>query len=267
MQNSWAWADSPYNDFVIMDYTFLNQGSGDIEGLYVGQFMDYDLVEPRFNNGRTDETRRLAYMYYDPETPIVGLKLLYPKVAANLSLLDHALYVYVGTREEVKYQFLNGTLYQSSSDRTYDWSVVASAGPFNLSPGGGQRVAFAVLGGWNLSDLEFNADQAQALYDSLTSGIEERGETKLPTSYELYPNYPNPFNPLTEITYSLPKASKVNLTIYNILGQKVATLIDGNQKTGTRSVRWDAKGLSSGIYLCRLKAGEYSKTIKMILLK
>lgn len=267
VQNSWAWADSPYNDFVIMNYTFINQGSSDMEGLYVGQFMDYDLVYAQSNDGRTDEARRLAYMYYDPETPIVGLKLLYPKPVANLSLIDHNIYVYQGTTEEMKYKFLNGILHQSSSTWTFDWSVVVSAGPFNLPPGESQRVAFAVLGGRDLADLEFNADEAQALYDSLMTGITGRRETELPTSYNLYPNYPNPFNPSTKINYSLPKSSKVNLTIYNILGQKVATLVDGNQRAGRRSIRWDAKGLSSGIYLCRLKAGEYSRTIKMILLK
>jgi len=267
VQNSWAWADSPYNDFVILDYTFLNQASNDIEGLYVGQFMDYDLVDAQSNDGRTDEVRRLAYMYYDPETPIMGIKLLYPKVAANLSLIDHAIYVYQGTTEEMKYGFLNGSLHQDSSNRTFDWSAVVSAGPFNLPPEGNQRVAFAVLGGRDIIDLEFNADQAQALYDSLMTGITGRRETELPTSYNLYPNYPNPFNPSTKITYSLPKAGEVNLTIYNILGQKVATLVDGNRRAGRRSIRWDAKGLSSGIYLCRLKAGDYSMTIKMILLK
>lgn len=267
VQNSWAWTDSPYNDFVIMDYTFLNQGSGDIKGLYVGQFMDYDLVDALSNNGRTDEDRRLAYMYYDSETPFVGIKLLYPTVAANLSLIDHNLYVYDGTTEETKYKFLNGSLHQDSSYWTFDWSAVVSTGPFNLPPGGSQRVALAVLGGEDLQYLEFNADQAQALYDSLMAGIGGREEVGLPSSYHLWQNYPNPFNPSTRITYSLPKASKVSLTIYNLLGQKVATLVNENQKAGTRSVCWDAKGLGSGIYLCRLKAGEYSKTIKMILLK
>ena len=233
----------------------------------MGQFMDYDLVDALFNNGRTDEDRRLAYMYYDPETPIVGIKLLYPKAAANLSLIDHDLYVYNGTTEGMKYKFLNGSLHYPFGDHLYDWSVVASAGPFDLTSGDSLRVAFAVLGGKDLNELDYNADQAQALYDSLTSGIEGRREAKLPTSYELYPNYPNPFNPLTKITYSLPKTSKVNLSIYNILGQRVATLVDGKQRAGIRSLRWDAQGLGSGIYFCRLKAGGYTKTIKMVLLK
>ncbi len=269
IQNSWAWVDSPYNDFVILDYTLFNQGESNIEGLYVGQFMDYDLVDPLSNEGMVDEDRRLVYMYYAPETPIMGVKLLYPKSPANLSLIDHYSYIYPETEpsEQTKFQFLNGTLHDSSSTRTYDWSAVASAGPFSLSPGDSQKVAFAVLAGWDLEDLDFNADQAQALYDSLVSGVVERREVQLPTSYNLYPNYPNPFNPATKITYSLPKPSKVTLTIYNLLGQKVASLVDGNEKPGRRSVRWNARGLGSGIYFCRLKAGGYTKTIKMVLLK
>jgi len=80
-------------------------------------------------------------------------------------------------------------------------------------------------------------------------------------------NYPNPFNPTTEIAFTLPTAGHVTLEIYNILGQRVAILVDGFRKVGQHTVTWDASGQSSGIYFYRLQAGELVETKKTMLLK
>jgi 5'-nucleotidase/UDP-sugar diphosphatase len=89
----------------------------------------------------------------------------------------------------------------------------------------------------------------------------------LPVRFCLEQNYPNPFNPATTIAYSLPEDCHVRLEIYNLLGQRVATLVEGWETAGQRSVRWDASGLASGVYVCRLAAGDYAQTRKMTLLK
>ncbi len=89
----------------------------------------------------------------------------------------------------------------------------------------------------------------------------------LPKSFELSQNYPNPFNPVTQIRYSLPVDCKVKLEIYNILGQKVETLVNRRQKVGYKAVKWDADSFSSGIYFYRIEAGNFTKARKMILLK
>lgn len=86
-------------------------------------------------------------------------------------------------------------------------------------------------------------------------------------SYRLYQNYPNPFNPSTTIEFDLPKSSNVILKIYNILGEEVTRLISNRLSTGSYSYDWDASGMASGLYLYRLKAGEYVDTKKMILLE
>jgi hypothetical protein len=88
-----------------------------------------------------------------------------------------------------------------------------------------------------------------------------------PTEYTLSQNRPNPFNPVTEIKYALPKDCHVKLDVFNILGQKVTTLVDGNQKAGYKTARWDAGSLSSGIYFYRLRAGDFVQTRKMVVLK
>ena len=89
----------------------------------------------------------------------------------------------------------------------------------------------------------------------------------LPVKYGLSQNYPNPFNPTTVISWQLPVSSKVKLEIFNLMGQKISTLLSASLLSGFHSVEWDASNLASGIYLYRLQAGEYVETRKMILLK
>jgi hypothetical protein len=89
----------------------------------------------------------------------------------------------------------------------------------------------------------------------------------MPKSFLLSQNYPNPFNPITLINYALPKDCYVKLTVYSILGQKVATLVDGEQKAGNKTASWDASSFSSGIYFYRLKAGDFVQTRKMVLIR
>ena len=98
------------------------------------------------------------------------------------------------------------------------------------------------------------------------TGIDSE-ESQLPLRFMLRQNYPNPFNPATTITYSLQVASAVKLSVYDILGRRVTTLLNGPQRAGEHKITWNASSLPSGLYFARLEAGEKSQTVKMILLK
>ena len=89
----------------------------------------------------------------------------------------------------------------------------------------------------------------------------------LPTVYALHPNWPNPFNSSTTIRYDVSQAGKVSLTIFNLLGQKVATLFNGRQLAGSYTIHWSASNLPSGLYLCRMEAAGFAQTRKMLLVK
>jgi rhodanese-related sulfurtransferase len=86
----------------------------------------------------------------------------------------------------------------------------------------------------------------------------------LPDGYQLSQNYPNPFNPVTMINYQLPESNDVELNVYNLIGQKVMTLVSSRQQAGKYSITWDASGLASGIYYYELRAGKYSDVKKMV---
>ena len=103
------------------------------------------------------------------------------------------------------------------------------------------------------------------------TGVSEHEEHTLPVQFRIAQNYPNPFNPSTTIEYALPSTSHVTLVIYNILGEKVATLVDGMQQAGYKSVVWNAENVASGIYFYRISTvfGQNALTSirKMVLLR
>jgi len=88
-----------------------------------------------------------------------------------------------------------------------------------------------------------------------------------PNTFFLRQNYPNPFNAQTTIRYSLPESGPVTLTIYNLLGQKIATLFDGLQTAGEHSLMWDASKMNSGEYFARLVFNNMSQTTNMAIIK
>ncbi len=100
----------------------------------------------------------------------------------------------------------------------------------------------------------------------ITSYVEETNRN-LPDAYEMSQNFPNPFNPTTQINYSIPENGIISLKVYNLLGQVVAVLIDGFQHAGHHTVSFDGAGLPSGVYMYRLDANSFTETRKLILAK
>ena len=92
-------------------------------------------------------------------------------------------------------------------------------------------------------------------------------DTHIPAEYTLEQNYPNPFNPVTTLRYTLPEAQNVNITIYDLTGRQVETLINRYQTAGSYSLKWNASSYSSGVYFYRLQTGSFTSTKKMILMK
>jgi hypothetical protein len=116
---------------------------------------------------------------------------------------------------------------------------------------------------FTLTAAQANIDQIQLIQEISTSVP----RNVLPEGYALEQNFPNPFNPSTTIRFSLGKASDVKLTVFNILGQRVITLIDGRMKQGAYAVQFDASRLSSGIYFYRLEAGDVMAQRRMLFIK
>lgn len=102
-------------------------------------------------------------------------------------------------------------------------------------------------------------------FDFIYDSVDEKDE--LPTEFALSPPYPNPFNSTTSISFGLPGQSPLTVTIHDITGRLVETLINGNKTAGRHTVTWEAKGYTSGLYFIRINAGDYTDTQKLMLIK
>ncbi len=119
----------------------------------------------------------------------------------------------------------------------------------------------------DLLNLKVQSEPFIVLLDSNAVFAEGVNSEEIPANFSLSQNYPNPFNPSTNIQYTLPEASLVELTVYDMMGREVAELEKGMKSAGTYAVNFDASNLASGIYIYRLKAGGFVQTKRMLLIK
>jgi len=267
-QYTWAWDDATANDFVIMKFVLINEGSSTLSDLYGAVFMDWDIGSSSSNYGSSEAARNLTWMY--ATTPYVGVATLDPPrdsttSNANLALIDHATYVYPygGLPDNIQIQFMDGTIQNASSNRPYDWSTCNSAGPFTLDPGAARVVAFAVIGGDNLSDLQANADTAYNRYwDWL--GIEEVPASAQITGIRLYPviSRGRPY----KIAYSFVQETPVQVKVYDALGRLVVHQ-DYGRLNGSGEFTFDLKSLAQGVYFVKIISDDHTSTRKVIWLK
>ena len=147
----------------------------------------------------------------------------------------------------------NGTSWTAESTGLMNTDVRALA----LSP------ASDGTGGMNLFAGTSGGVWRRPLSEMMTSV--ETLSTKVPTNSGLDQNYPNPFNPTTTISFRLPSQSYVSLKVFNSLGREVSILLEKKLSAGTYVERWDAQGLPSGVYFCRLQTGSFTETKKILL--
>jgi hypothetical protein len=126
-------------------------------------------------------------------------------------------------------------------------------------------------GGIDLAVANDGSNTVTILKNQVVTSVAANGEPQ-PEAFFLSQNYPNPFNPATSIPYFLPKAARVELIIYNLLGQETRTLVSVFQDRGSKAVTWDGKNdrgetVPSGIYVYRLRGGNFSQTRRMVFLK
>ncbi|MDZ7288752.1 MAG: T9SS type A sorting domain-containing protein [candidate division KSB1 bacterium] len=89
----------------------------------------------------------------------------------------------------------------------------------------------------------------------------------MPDTFSLSQNYPNPFNPVTTIKYSIPRSGFVSLKVFDVIGHEVANLVEGMKPAGNHVASFNGSGLSSSVYFCRLQAGSFAETRKLVLLR
>lgn len=279
---TYAYRDAPDNNYIILRYALHNTGSAALLNLYTGLYFDWDVGSALQNSAGYDAEKTLGYVY-DVETggvpTFVGVTVLsHPSLVQFRAISNPATDpvnwgVWDGFTKQEKWIALSSGVSVIGVSAT-DASYVIGVGPLSINAGDSTVVSYAVLAGDDLSALRSAVDAARAKWDVLSSISADERAPSLPSSFQLYQNYPNPFNPSTVISYDLARESVVRLSVYSILGEVVAILVDGKQGPTHYRVSIDASRWSSGVYLYRLEAYStdgarelYLRTRKMMLVK
>ncbi|MEO0171245.1 MAG: T9SS type A sorting domain-containing protein, partial [candidate division WOR-3 bacterium] len=228
-------------NWVFLRYELVNRSTSPLNNVYIGVFADFDVSTYNQNYTATDTSLKLAYIYHSSYPYRAGVALVDPVSSlANLSAIDNSIYVYSGTPDTIKWKFLNGTLSFPSGSSANDWSVVASAGPFNIPSGGSQVVTFAIVG-----------------FDASTD-ISETFKDVIPPSLSISRKDNG-----VELIVNIPYKSDVSVEIFSPSGRLVKNLYKGYYYG---NLRFDLSDLSKGAYMVRVKAGNRT-TINRFIVK
>ncbi|MDG5767454.1 S8 family peptidase [Balneolales bacterium ANBcel1] len=267
--------------FVIYEIT--NSGNATIENVYAGLFNDWDIRT--FDNDNTAYIAEdsLIYAYDSSGPPYVTAANLGPVSSAfaidnnSTMTLREARTRQDSLRFGINYnerqQAFDGftdaekrLALAAGAERTNiqnaDISVVNASGPYYLPPFGTIEVGFVYAWGESVDELRQEVGRARTYY------MEELfQEPERPEQLALSQNYPNPFNHTTLIRYELPEPAHVELAVYNLMGQRVRTLVDRRVEQPTNLVPFSGDRLASGIYIAALRVNGQTRTIKMTLIK
>lgn len=171
-------------------------------------------------------------------------------LGTEMSQVRLPLYDDLTLQEDVSLESGSNLTIESESGNV---TIAAASGTVTIGEEGGA----SKIAGSRSSEDDGSGDEKDKTY---------RPET-IPQKFSLSQNYPNPFNPTTVISYVLPAASEVTLEVFDMLGRRVAVLVDGTETAGRHEVRFDAGNLSSGVYIYRIRASQFVQTRQMVLVK
>ncbi|MBI2417763.1 MAG: T9SS type A sorting domain-containing protein, partial [Ignavibacteriales bacterium] len=267
---TYSFTSTAKENFVLMRYQFLNTGTGEIGNFYAGLFTDWDIAGGVNDYTNYDTIGRFGFQYQIGSSPAyVGVVAL-GATTGYYGVLnpgeDGGINIYDGFTDAEKWTTISGGLAKTSAGGG-DVSFVSSVGPITLLPGVNTPVGFALIAGYNLDALRIAAQSARDSYAAILLDIDDKVVSRDVENFQVYGNYPNPFNPSTKISYFIPQADNISIQVFNRMGELVKTVFSGMQTSGYHSVDWNAIEMASGVYFCRVTAGQKSITKKLILLK
>jgi len=271
---AFAWSKSGHRKYVIVEYKITNNSGATLDNMYAGIFCDWDIAmgDPTGyldNLAATDMNRSLGYAY---NTNIAGLY-------AGVQVLTNGGFIHYGIDNDGsngsvdiynggypstdKYTTLS-TMRSTAGER--DVSNVVSTGPMNLADGDSILIAFALIAGDDLADLQESADSAYIQYNGfpIPVGIKDN---KPNVDVQLEPNYPNPGSDYTSMGFYIPERANVKLEVFNLIGQKLIQVMEGSLDEGSHKYNADISLLSDGVYFYKLTVDGEEFTRKMTVVK
>jgi serine protease len=271
--NTYAWDKDGSRNYIIKLYDIINKGNAELNGLHVGLFADWDIMDAEKNKIGYDENLRMGFAYStEPGGLYAGIKLLSKSAKVIHYGIDN---IYGGGGGvDLSDGFSKDKKFRVITENR-DWAGVmgdgndvidvVSTGPFNLMPDDTAFVAFALLAGENLESLQKGAEDAQKKYDNEIPHF--RNHKPIDESKIWLGNaFPNPAKNTAVLEFYLPEPMQVNFSLFNSLGQMVETFYEDTAPEGLTKIHVSARNYSGGMYYFRLIAGGTAKTGKITFL-
>jgi len=269
----YAWAAAPHQKYVIVQYVITNTSGSTLSNLHAGIFADWDIDATTYNDNEAgeDTPNKMGYVYHTATAGLYcGTKLLTSTAPFHHYAIDNIngggggvdLYNggYDGTE---KFTTLSTNRAQAGTTGAgNDVCDVVSTGPYTVNPGDSIVVAFALIAGDDLTDIQNSAVDAQTMYDTQVPLGVKNAEMSLVGS--LSQSFPNPATGNATILFNLPASGKAELKLFDVTGREVAVLASGEMAAGTHQVNVDASRLASGIYYYQLQTAGGKVSKKMI---
>ena len=271
---------------LILRYDLLNTSNEPYTEVYLGVFNDWDVGNFAQNSTDYDSRDNILHIFDESGGDPFHVSVAHLGQPSSALAIDNQ---YQGSENDVDFNINDGgdepgfsenekshslrARFRKTSVSSTDISTVVASGPYSISAGERVTVGFVYAWGESYEELEHQIKAARALNLFPVDGAapvsidEPTHSHELPTITRLLPNYPNPFNPSTNLRFDLAQTGNVELSVYNILGQKVATLVDQRMTAGQHTITFDASRLGSGLYLGVLRTDQTTRTIKMNLIK
>lgn len=265
-QDSYSFSSAPDDDYVILSYKIINRGTR-IDDLYVGLFLDWDIVHYDENFCRWDPLERVGWMgFFVPSGPVYGAGVLDQR-ASFLVALPRSV-VSGGSNfawsDSAKLAKMKTGFHEALGSESSDWAQLIGAGPFDIASGDSVRTTFAVAAGDNPDDFIGNIRAARAKWNASISSI---SSSDVPTGFRLVAAYPSPFNNRMKIICSSDIRARVNWSIYDIGGRLVQPSRNLFVGVGQFTVPVDASWMTSGRYLVFLEREGCSLTVPVTLVR
>ncbi|MFL5765495.1 MAG: S8 family serine peptidase [Bacteroidia bacterium] len=274
---AFAWSTPGNTKYVIVQYTIKNTGSSSLSGIYSGIFADWDIDATTFaeNRAAVDVANRLGYAYYTGTAgKYCGVKLLTTTAPFVHYAVDNVAGGGGAGAADLSDGYSGGEKYQTmttnraaagASGTGADVCDIVSTGPYVIAAGDSIKVAFALIAGDNLSDLTTSAVNAQTMYDGL--GMTTEVPNIVSDDVNAMTTFPNPANGTSNIVVSVSVDSKIELKVFNMLGEEMSSIASENVQAGSHKYTYETSGLAGGMYYYQLTVGSKKYVQKLMVNK
>lgn len=269
---AYAWSAAPHDKYVIVQYVIVNTGSSTLNNVHSGIFCDWDIDATTYNDNKADydSNLKLGYTYHTLPGYYCGVKVLTNTAAATCYSIDNVnggnggVDMYNGYDDADKFTTLSTNRAQAGNTTATgnDVCQVVASGPFTIAAGDSVVVAFALIAGDDLADLQNSAADAQIQYDNQVPlgnvTVDGNGNSNVNV-------YPSPVAGNATITYNVAEQSQTDVRMYDAAGREVMIIAQGNKAAGTYTETLNVAILPNGIYVIRMVAGEAVSTRRFVI--